>query len=113
MFVKVPTADIYLLKHIIHDWNDAECVRILSMIREAAKPNSRLMIYEWIVSEVGTANFAKLADIHMLCVCSGRQRTPSEFEQMLSVSGWRIERIAPVAGSPLGMIQAVTTAEPY
>jgi O-methyltransferase domain/Dimerisation domain len=109
MFVSVPPADIYLLKHIIHDWNDGECRRILSVIREAAKPTSRLMIYEWIVSEVETPNFAKLVDIHMLCVCGGRQRTPNEFEQMLSASGWRIERIGPVAGSPLGMIEAVTS----
>lgn len=44
MFVAVPEADIYFLKHVLHDWNDEECKLILSTIKRNARPNARLVV---------------------------------------------------------------------
>ena len=66
MFREVPPADAYVLKRVIHDWNDAECLRILSSMHRAAPQNGRVWIIEAVVPGPDTPHFAKLFDIHML-----------------------------------------------
>jgi hypothetical protein len=106
MFVRVPEAEVYLLKHILHDWNDEECQQILSVVRKAAKPTSRLLICEWIVPDSDESHFSKIVDIAMLCISSGRQRTADEFTKLLSSTGWAIESMRQLKGSPLAMLKA-------
>src|SRR6202012_826039 len=67
MFESVPAADIYAVKQILHDWDDASCRKILSVARHAAKPGSRLLILEWVVPDASEPHLSKLLDIHMLC----------------------------------------------
>ena len=111
MFVSAPEADVYLLKHILHDWNDEECQRILSVIRKAAKPTSTLMICEWIVPGSEEPHFAKIVDIAMLCISSGRQRTVDEFTKLLSATGWAIESMRQLKGSSLAILKAAAGAK--
>jgi SAM-dependent methyltransferase len=105
MFVSVPEADVYLLKHILHDWDDEECQRILSVVRKAAKPTTRLFICEFIVSDREESIFAKIVDIAMLCLTSGRERTVAEYTKLLSSTGWAIESTRLLNG-PLVIIEA-------
>jgi hypothetical protein len=109
MFVSVPEADVYILKHILHDWSDEECRRILSVVRASAKPTSRLLICEWIVPGSDESHFAKIVDIAMLCISSGRQRTVDEFAKLLSSTGWTIESVRPLRGSPLAILNAAAS----
>ena len=106
MFVNVPVADVYLLKHSLHDWSDEECQSILSIIRKSAKPESRLLIYEWVVPGHNEPHFVKIVDIAMLCISSGRQRTVGEFTKLLSSIGWTIESAHQLKSSPLTMLKA-------
>jgi hypothetical protein len=107
MFAKAPAADAYILKHIIHDWNDEESVRILSNLRGAAAPNARIFLAEYIVSGPETPHFAKLFDIHMLCWGTGRERTSEEYAALLNQSGWRyVETLYPSAGA-IGVVEGV------
>ena len=91
----LPAAAAYLLMEVIHDWNDKDSVRILRAIRSAAPSNARLLIIEAIVSEDAGPDFSKVLDVIMLAVTGGRERTPSEYEALLSRSGFRLEKIIP------------------
>ena len=107
MFAAVPVADAYILKHIIHDWNDEESVRILSNIREVATANARVFIAEYIVPGPETPHFAKLFDIHMLCWGTGRERTSEEYAALLNQAGWRyVDTLYPSMGA-IGVVEGV------
>jgi hypothetical protein len=89
MFDAVPTADAYSLKMILHDWNDAECIEILSNIRKAATGRSRVFIVEHIVPEHDVPHFSKLFDVHMMCWGTGQERTESQYLSLLERAGWK------------------------
>lgn len=91
----LPAADAYLLMEVIHDWNDEDSARILSAVRRAAPLHAKLLIIEAIVSEAPGPDFSKVLDVIMLAVTGGRERTPSEYEALLSRAGFRLERIIP------------------
>jgi hypothetical protein len=89
MFEAVPKADAYSLKMVLHDWNDAECIKILSNIRKAAARPGRVLIVEHIVPEPGVPHFSKLFDVHMMCWGTGRERTEAEYFRLLEQAGWK------------------------
>jgi hypothetical protein len=89
MFVAVPHADAYMLKMILHDWNDQECVQILRNVHKAAPQGGRVFIVEYIIPDADTSHFAKLYDIHMMCWGTGRERTVDEYAALLQEAGWK------------------------
>lgn len=107
MFKKVPTADAYIMKMILHDWNDEECVNILSNINKFASPNSRIFIIEYIVTGPQIPHFSKLFDIHMMCVLTGRERTDEEFSSMMQKSGWKHIRTHYSPTGTIGIIEGI------
>jgi hypothetical protein len=107
MFEAVPEADVYLLKHILHDYTDEECKQILSTIREAAPADARLFIIEFIVPDPETSHFAKLFDIHMLVATTGRERTTEEYADLLADTGWQYVDIRYPENELMGAVEAV------
>jgi hypothetical protein len=89
MFNEVPSADAYIMKMILHDWDDNECVKILSNIHRASHQDAKVFIAEHLVPGPETPHFSKLFDIHMMCAASGRERTVDEFSALLERAGWR------------------------
>ena len=89
MFKSAPSADAYMMKLILHDWNDDECVRILQNQHEAATPGGRVFIVEHVIPGPETSHFAKLFDIHMMCWGTGRERTQEEYAALLEKAGWK------------------------
>jgi len=89
MFESVPSADAYSLKMILHDWNDAECIEILSNIRQAAMGMARVFIVEHVVPEHDVPHFSKLFDIHMMCWGTGQERTEAQYKRLLDKAGWK------------------------
>jgi hypothetical protein len=89
MFKAVPEADAYSLKMILHDWNDAECIEILSNIREAATGPARILIVEHVVPDHDVPHFSKLFDIHMMCWGTGQERTEAQYRSLLERAGWK------------------------
>lgn len=87
-FEDVPTADAYLLKHILHDWNDDECVEILSTIREAAPKHASIFNCEFVVPDPDLSHLAKLFDIHMMVAATGRERTEAEYADLFESAGF-------------------------
>jgi ubiquinone/menaquinone biosynthesis C-methylase UbiE len=91
MFHEVPAADAYVLKFVLHDWSDAECVRILANARRAVTGAGRLLVAELVVPGHDEPHFAKLFDIHMMVMLSGRERTSAEYAELLLQGGWRYD----------------------
>ncbi|HKO64874.1 MAG TPA: methyltransferase, partial [Candidatus Nitrosocosmicus sp.] len=83
MFEQVPSADLYIMKMILHDWNDEECIKILSNIHKSASDKSKIFIIEHVVPDPTTPHFSKLFDIHMMCATTGRERTVEEYKSIL------------------------------
>jgi hypothetical protein len=86
---QLPSVDAYIMKMILHDWNDEECVGILSNIYDSSPSHARLFIAEHLVPNPNIPHFSKLFDIHMMCVASGKERTLDEYSSLLEQSGWK------------------------
>lgn len=106
-FREVPAGfDAYLLKHIIHDWNDTDSGRILQVIRRACTSGTTLLIFEMVIPPGDEPHPGKLLDLEMLVVASGQERTAAEYQALLAANGFRLERIVPLR-SPLSIVEAV------
>ena len=99
-------ADVYMLKHIIHDWYDETNQTILRNIRANMPENGKVLIIEAVVPEGNEPHFSKIIDLEMLMAPGGLERTPSEFEKLLNDSGFRMTRIIPTAGM-MSIVEAV------
>ena len=93
----LPVADTYLLMDLIHDWDDADAARILTAVRRAAPVGARLLIIETLVAERPGPHFGKTLDIIMLAVTGGKERTRTQFQRLLEVAGFGMERVIPTA----------------
>jgi predicted O-methyltransferase YrrM len=104
-FEAVPPADLYLLKFILHDWDDESCVKILRRCREAMEPGGRIAILELIVGD-DQDSLGVLMDLNMLACAGGRERTLPEFDALLHRAGLRRSAVL-TAESPQTVIEAV------
>jgi SAM-dependent methyltransferase len=104
-FDNVPDADLYVLKSIVHDWDDQQSIKILCNCAGALRPNGRVILVEWVVPEHGKPGAAALSDLNMLVLLPGRERTASQFEELFRASGLRLDRITGIASS-MQMIEA-------
>ncbi len=107
-FESVPAGgDIYLLKFIIHDWSDDQCVQILRNITAAMAPEGRVLVIETVMPETPGPHPAKFMDVNMLAMTEGGcERTESEYRELFARSGLRLEKIEPTKGT-VSVIQAV------
>lgn len=97
-FEKLPEgADAHIMAHIIHDWDDEHCVKILSNCRAAIAPGGRLLVVDAVLTGPNEPDFAKLLDLEMLLVPAGQERTGAEFEALFARGGWKLTRIVPTA----------------
>ena len=107
MFHEVPGADAYLMKMILHDWNDKECVAILSNIQRASPKGARVFIVEHVVPGPENPHFSKLFDIHMLCALTGKERTEEEYLALLIHAGFKHVRTHFLPSGTIGVIEAI------
>jgi SAM-dependent methyltransferase len=91
-FDSVPEADLYILKIILHDWDDQQSVNILRNCARTMRPNGRVVLVERLVPEHGEPGEAALSDLNMLVLLPGRERTASEFAELLLAAGLKLDR---------------------
>jgi len=91
MFHEVPLADAYILKSVLHNWNDDECVRLLVNLRRAVVGAGRVFVVDFFVPGPEEPHFSKLFDIHMMLMVTGRERTAAELAELLAAAGWRYD----------------------
>jgi hypothetical protein len=105
-FASVPRADAYVLKHIIHDWDDERAAAILGNINAAMGDEGRVLVVETIVPEGNQPHYSKLLDLEMLTSPGGIERTEDEYAALLDAAGLRLARVVPTR-SPFSIIEAV------
>ena len=105
-FTHVPQGDIYLLKHILHDWDDAEAVRILQGCRDAMRPGGRVVVIERLLGEIGEPGVAPFTDLNMMVLLTGCERTLAEYCALLKDAGLRFSKSTPIR-SQMAIIEAV------
>src|SRR5262245_2983873 len=106
-FVSVPKdGDAYLMKSILHDWDDTASINILRVCREAMKPTSRLLVVEHVIGPPNIGPEGKFADLHMLVLTGGRERTRDEFAALFDQSGFRLVSVTPTS-TPLSVMEGV------
>jgi len=98
-FAEVPAADLYLLKAVLHDWDDDSCVRILRNCREAARPGARMVVIENVIRAPARDRFAALLDMNMLAVTSGQERELAEYDALFAASGWQRTAVRALPGA--------------
>ena len=92
-----PGGDAYLMRHIIHDWNDEQSRTILRNCRKVLPPTGKLLLVESVIPPGNEPNFAKFLDLTMLVIPGGMERTESEYRELLAGAGIHLERIVPTA----------------
>lgn len=96
MFSSVPAgADAYIMKHIIHDWPDQACIQILKACRQGVNPGGKLLVVDCVIQPGNDFSPGKFLDLQMLIFPSGRERTETQFREMLASAGWKLSRIIP------------------
>jgi len=106
-FEAVPKgADAYVLRHIIHDWDDQKSTQILRCCREAMAPGARVIVVESVIPPGDEPHPGKWLDIIMLAVPGGRERTRAEYEALFKAAGLKLQRIVPTR-SPVSIVEAV------
>jgi hypothetical protein len=105
-FESVPAGgDTYLLKTVIHDWDDERSVAILRNVRSAIAPGGTLLLLEMVLPEGAPAHLGLLLDLEMLAAAGGRERTQREYAELLSRAGFRLQRVVPTP-SPMSIVEA-------
>ncbi len=105
-FEAVPKGgDAYIMKYILHDWNDDECVKILANCRAAMSENGKVLVVDNVVSAGNNPSWGKLLDMQMLII-GGRERTKEEFAALFAAAGLKLTRIVPTK-CPLSIVEGV------
>jgi hypothetical protein len=101
-----PGGDAYIMKHIIHDWDDGRAATILRNIHSAmGAKKGKVILLESVLAPGNAPHFGKFIDIEMLAMVSGRERNAQEFGELFDRAGFRLNRIVPTA-SPLCVLEA-------
>jgi hypothetical protein len=100
--------DSYLLKHVLHDWADDDCIRILNNVRRATGHNGRLLICEYIVPPGNQPSPVKEMDLLMLSTFAGKERSKSEFQTLLTKTGFKLDRVI-TSTTDLNVLEAYPT----
>ena len=105
-FEAVPEgADAYLLSMVLHDWNDADAHRLLTSIRQAAVPGSRVLAFELVMPTGDQPHMSKMIDLTMLGMLTGRERTDAEMQRLFEGAGFTYEGVVS-SPTPISIIEA-------
>jgi hypothetical protein len=105
-FEAVPPADCYVLKWILHDWDDDECATILTRCRESLRPGGVVLVVETLLDRPGHERATAMMDLNMMVVAGGRERTEAEYAALFERAGLRLARVVDT-GTPYAILEAV------
>jgi hypothetical protein len=100
-------ADVYVLCHVLHDWDDDAARRILAACRRAAPADARLLIVEAVLADVPGPLTPEVLSLHVLAMSGGGERRRDQFGQLLDSAGWQPGEVTPLPGG-----QSILTARP-
>jgi hypothetical protein len=98
MFASVPAgADAYVMKHIIHEWPDELCVKILKACRAGVNAGGKLLVVDCVIRPGNYFSPAKFLDLQMLIFPGGHERSEKQFSELFAAAGWRLNRVIPTS----------------
>jgi predicted O-methyltransferase YrrM len=98
-------SDAYIMKHVIHDWNDERALRILRNCHRVMRPGGKLLVVDRVIAPGDAADPNKFVDLEMLVLThGGRERTQREFQAMYDQAGFDLVRVVPTRG-PISVIE--------
>jgi SAM-dependent methyltransferase len=103
----VPEADAYLLKMILHDWDDEKSVDILGNIARSLKPGGKVLVMESVIPESDQPHPGKFMDMNMLAMTGGRERTEAEFAELFRRAKLRLSRVVHTHSPLFSVVEAV------
>lgn len=99
--------DVYVLKRILHDWDDARALEILRRCRAALTPAARLLVIDAVIAPGNDPDPNKFLDMNMLALTPGRERSASELHELCAAAGLAVERLLPLpAPATLCVVEA-------
>ncbi|UUO03457.1 hypothetical protein M4D79_10810 [Mycolicibacterium novocastrense] len=104
-FESVPPADLYIVKYILHDWDDEACVRILKNCRASLKAGGRIAVIDYLIDDSGASTIASVMDMNMLVMTGGRERDIAEFDALFESAG--LHRSTVREAGPFAVIETV------
>ena len=108
-FASAPgSGDIYVLKRVLHDWDDENSLRILRACRAAMPDDAKVLVIDAVIPPGNDPHPSKLYDIAMMTIFDGKERTEDEFNELLAAAGLKASRIIPTPGT-LSIIEAVAS----
>ena len=106
-FETVPAdGDLYVLRRVVHDFDDDQAVAVLANVRRHMPPGATLLLLESVVPTGNKPHFAKTLDLDMMVFVGGRERTRRQFETLLDRAGFRLTRVVPTI-STISLLEAV------
>ncbi|MFD7658681.1 methyltransferase [Actinosynnema sp. NPDC059797] len=105
-FAEAPHGDAYLVKRILHDWDDEHCLRILEHCRRAMSPHGRVLVVDAVVPPGNDPDPGKVIDLLMMSSFTGRERTRADFDALFTRAGLRLTRVLPT-GTRLSIVEGV------
>jgi len=107
MFSSVPAgADAYIMKHIIHDWPDDLCLKILKACRKGVNSGGRLLVVDNVIQPDNDLSPGKFLDLQMLIFPGGCERTEKQFRDLFATAGWQLSRVIRTVG-PDSIVEGV------
>jgi hypothetical protein len=107
MFASVPRGgDAYIMKYILHNWDDERCVKILTNCRDAMNAKGRILVADPVVPPGDKPDWGKLLDIQMMVVVPGKERTKEEFAALFKHASLKLTRVIKT-NCPLSLVEAV------
>jgi hypothetical protein len=98
--------DIYVMKNIIHDWNDEDALTILRNVRTAIADGGKLILLEMVLPQRSSSFIGHMLDLEMLLMVHGRERTRVQYYDLLNRAGFRLNRVIPTV-SPMSVVEAL------
>lgn len=106
-FESVPAGgDAYIMKHIIHDWDDERSLAILRNCHRAMTEGGKLLLVEVVLPPGNEPSFGKIMDIEMMLLPGGTERTEAEYKELFAKAGFQLTRVVPTA-SPVSLIEGL------
>ena len=102
-----PNADAYLMKSVLHDWEDEKCIDILKNCNEAMTLESKLLILESVIPGANIPHPGKFIDINMLVMTGGKERTEKEFATLLQQAGLKLTQVIRTNSPMISIVEAV------
>ena len=98
MFESVPRAEVYIMKHIIHDRTDEKCAQLLRNCHDSMEGNGRIVCVDSVLPPLGNTEStpAKLLDLLMLAGIDGKERTEAQWKDLYATAGFDVSSMTPI-----------------